>query len=76
MAKRQTRRSVSIKGATYLRAKALAAKNADSVSNLLERLIANACDAAEIRKFTRDEAIAARAPATPAEEIIRAHFTF
>lgn len=60
MAKRQTRRSISVKAETYARVELLALKRKDSCSNTLEELIDMACTAAGIPTVDRDQAIAAQ----------------
>ena len=81
MAKRQTRRSISVKGITYQRLKNFCEAQNLSVSGYLEDIIANRLDEANVpvpeRVDPRPEPSAkpAGAPHDP-DEIISQHFTF
>ena len=75
MAKRQTRRSISVKGITYQRLKDYCQAQGRSVSGYLEDIIAENLDAAGVPVPTRVEP--APAPKTvEKEDIISQHFTF
>jgi hypothetical protein len=77
MAKRQTRRSISVKGITYQRLRNYCEAQNLSVSGYLEEIIAERLDGAGVpipeRVDPRPEA-QTKAPET--EEIISQHFTF
>lgn len=75
MAKRQTRRSISVKGITYQRLKDYCEAAGLSVSGYLEEIIAEKLDAAGVPVPT---AVKPRptAKTSDAEEIISQHFTF
>lgn len=75
MAKRQTRRSISVKGITYQRLKDYCDAEGRSVSGLLEEIIAERLDAAGVPVPT---VLRPRAPRKEpvAEEIVSQHFTF
>lgn len=81
MAKRQTRRSISVKGITYQRLKNFCEAQNLSVSGYLEDIIANRLDEANVpvpeRVDPRPEPSAkpAGGPHDP-DEIISQHFTF
>lgn len=80
MAKRQTRRSISVKGITYQRLKNFCEAQGLSVSGYLEDIIANRLDEANVpvpeRVDPRPEpAAVTKAPHDP-DEIISQHFTF
>jgi hypothetical protein len=72
MAKRQTRRSISVKGITYQRLKDFCDTNALSVSGYLEEIIAERLDAAGVPVPTVLKGKAEEEP----EEIVSQHFTF
>ncbi|MEX1368543.1 MAG: hypothetical protein AB1Z98_35770 [Nannocystaceae bacterium] len=78
MAKRQTRRSISVKGITYQRLKNFCETQGMSVSGYLEDIIAARLDEAHVpvpeRVDPRPEP-AVKAPHEK-EEIISQHFTF
>lgn len=76
MAKRQTRRSISVKGITYQRLKDYCDATGCSVSGYLEEIIAEKLDAAGIPVPTVLKARPERKPETQAEEIVSQHFTF
>jgi hypothetical protein len=80
MAKRQTRRSISVKGITYQRLKDYCDATGKSVSGYLEDIIAEKLDAAgapiptvlKPRVQRKEEAVVEDEP----EEIVSQHFTF
>jgi hypothetical protein len=78
MAKRQTRRSISVKGLTYQRLKNFCEEQNMSVSGYLEQIIADRLDAANVpvpeKVDPRPAAKPANAPQS--EDIISQHFTF
>ena len=76
MAKRQTRRSISVKGITYQRLKDYCDTNNISVSGFLEDIIAERLDAAGVPVPTVLKARPERKAEVPAEEIVSQHFTF
>ncbi|MCA9713895.1 MAG: hypothetical protein H6713_09785 [Myxococcales bacterium] len=75
MAKRQTRRSISVKGITYQRLKDYCEASGISVSGYLEEIIAEKLDAAGVPV---PKAVKPRpAPkAVDSDEIVSQHFTF
>jgi hypothetical protein len=79
MAKRQSRRSISVKGITYQRLKNFCESTGLSVSGYLEDIIAAKLDAANVPV---PEKVEPRPKAKPVEagqggeEIISQHFTF
>ena len=75
MAKRQTRRSISVKGLTYQRLKNFCEAQGLSVSGYLEGIIASRLDEAQVPVPERVEHRPAPKPAAH-EEIISQHFTF
>jgi hypothetical protein len=80
MAKRQTRRSISVKGITYQRLKDYCDATGKSVSGYLEDIIAEKLDAAgapiptvlKPRVQRKEEPVVEDEP----EEIVSQHFTF
>ena len=78
MAKRQTRRSISVKGLTYQRLKNFCEEQNLSVSGYLEQIIADRLDEANVPVPERVDPRPATKPATgeQREEIISQHFTF
>ena len=77
MAKRQTRRSISVKGITYQRLKDFCDGSGRSVSGYLEEIIAERLDAAGAPTPTVLKPRPDRKEEQPAsEEIVSAHFTF
>jgi len=76
MAKRQTRRSISVKGITYQRLKDYCDARGVSVSGYLEEIIAEKLDAAGVPVPTVLRARPQRKAEAPAEEIVSQHFTF
>jgi hypothetical protein len=76
MAKRQTRRSISVKGITYQRLKDFCDNNALSVSGYLEEIIAERLDAAGVPVPTVLKARPERKAEEQPEEIVSQHFTF
>lgn len=82
MAKRQTRRSISVKGITYQRLKNFCEAQNLSVSGYLEDIIANRLDEANVpvpeRVDPRPEPPVGVKPGAPhdPDEIISQHFTF
>lgn len=75
MAKRQTRRSISVKGITYQRLKNYCQAHGVSVSGYLEEIIAEKLDAAGVP--VPDYVEPRPAPkAVHSDEIISQHFTF
>jgi hypothetical protein len=76
MAKRQTRRSISVKGITYQRLKNFCEEQSLSVSGYLEDIIAAKLDAANVPVPERvDPRPKPKASGEP-EEIVSQHFTF
>ena len=75
MAKRQTRRSISIKGINYQRLKDFCDENGRSVSGFLEDIIAEKLDAAGVPVPTVLRPRPGR-PKARTEEISSQHFTF
>jgi hypothetical protein len=75
MAKRQTRRSISVKGLTYQRLKNFCEEQGLSVSGYLEQIIADNLDAENVPV---PEHLEVRPKPKPIEsdEIISQHFTF
>ncbi len=75
MAKRQTRRSISVKGITYQRLKDYCEASGISVSGYLEEIIAEKLDAAGVPV---PKAVKPRpAPkVVDSDEIVSQHFTF
>jgi hypothetical protein len=76
MAKRQTRRSISVKGITYQRLKDFCDTNSLSVSGYLEEIIAERLDAAGVPVPTVLKARPERKAEEQPEEIVSQHFTF
>ena len=76
MAKRQTRRSISVKGITYQRLKDYCDAEGKSVSGFLEEIIAARLDAAGVPVPTVLKPRPQRKPAAETEEIVSQHFTF
>jgi hypothetical protein len=82
MAKRQTRRSISVKGITYQRLKNFCEAQNLSVSGYLEDIIANRLDEANVpvpeRVDPRPEPTTTKPAGGPhdPDEIISQHFTF
>ena len=76
MAKRQTRRSISVKGITYQRLKDYCDATGCSVSGYLEEIIAEKLDAAGVPVPTVLKARPERKADTQTEEIVSQHFTF
>jgi hypothetical protein len=76
MAKRQTRRSISVKGITYQRLKDFCDTNNLSVSGYLEEIIAERLDAAGVPVPTVLKARPERKSEEQPEEIVSQHFTF
>lgn len=77
MAKRTTRRSISVKGITYQRLKDYCDANNKSVSGYLEEILAEKLDAAGAPMPTVLKPRAARKKASAStEEIVSQHFTF
>ena len=75
MAKRQTRRSISVKGITYQRLKNYCQAHGISVSGYLEEIIAEKLDAAGVPVPDFVEPRASPKPVN-ADEIVSQHFTF
>jgi hypothetical protein len=83
MAKRQTRRSISVKGITYQRLKDYCDATGKSVSGYLEDIIAEKLDAAgapiptvlKARPQRKEEESTSTSSEQP-EEIVSQHFTF
>jgi hypothetical protein len=79
MAKRQTRRSISVKGLTYQRLKDYCDAHDRSISGFLEDLIAEKLDALGVPAPTVLRPLsppASKKPKAEADEIISQHFTF
>lgn len=80
MAKRQTRRSISVKGITYQRLKNFCEAQNLSVSGYLEDIIAERLDAANVpvpeRVEPRPQAKPLEQTTPTGEPIISQHFTF
>ena len=75
MAKRQTRRSISVKGITYQRLKDYCDREGRSVSGFLEEVLAEKLDAANVPIPTVLAPRPQRKNSEP-EEIVSQHFTF
>jgi len=78
MAKRQTRRSISVKGITYQRLKNFCETQGLSVSGYLEDIIGKRLDEADVPVPERVEPrpeVAVKSPHEP-DTIISQHFTF
>ena len=76
MAKRQTRRSISVKGITYQRLKNYCEDQGLSVSGYLEQIIAQNLDAEDVPVPERVEPRPESKPVGEGDEIISQHFTF
>ena len=76
MAKRQTRRSISVKGITYQRLKDYCDTHDLSVSGYLEDLIAEKLDAAGVPVPAILKPRPTRKTASDPDEIVSQHFTF
>ncbi len=77
MAKRQTRRSISVKGITYQRLKNFCESQGMSVSGYLEDIIASRLDEANVPVPEKVEPRPEPSTKAPHEdEIISQHFTF
>ena len=76
MAKRQTRRSISVKGITYQRLKDYCDTHDLSVSGYLEEIIAEKLDAAGVPVPTVLKPRPVRKNAVESDEIVSQHFTF
>ena len=77
MAKRQTRRSISVKGITYQRLKNYCESQGMSISGFLEDIIAARLDAERVPVPKRVEPTPSPAPeAMSSEDIASQHFTF
>ena len=78
MAKRQTRRSISVKGITYQRIKGFCDANGSSVSGYLEEIIAEKMEAAGVDVTPEMEKAAARTYPTRSEPEgpVEQYFTF
>lgn len=74
MAKRQTRRSISVKGVTYQRLKNYCKDK--PISDLIERLVAAHLDAEGVPVPKVIEGRPGRPPKVFTEDIISQHFTF
>lgn len=75
MAKRQTRRSISVKGLTYQRLKNYCEAQGLSVSGYIEDIISQRLDAANVPVPERVDPRPQQQRIEP-EEIISQHFTF
>ncbi|HRI07139.1 MAG TPA: hypothetical protein PKW35_04935 [Nannocystaceae bacterium] len=76
MAKRQTRRSISVKGITYQRLKDYCEAYGLSVSGYLEDIIAEKLDAAGVPVPTVVKHEPAPQKPVDVDEIVSQHFTF
>lgn len=76
MAKRQTRRSISVKGITYQRLKDYCDAHDLSVSGYLEEIIAEKLDAAGVPVPTVLKPRPTRKTTVESDEIVSQHFTF
>ena len=76
MAKRQTRRSISVKGITYQRLKDFCDAHDKSVSGFLEEIIAERLDAAGVPVPSVLKPRPQRSAMPEQEEIVSQHFTF
>ena len=78
MAKRQTRRSISVKGITYQRLKNFCEEGGLSVSGYLEQIIADKLDSQNVPVPERVEPrpVAAKPNESDEASIPSAHFTF
>ena len=76
-ANKGSRRSISVRGATYARAKAYCESEGLAVSGFVEDLIREALDAAGAPEVTAPlKCYGKREPELTTEEAIGAHFTF
>lgn len=79
MGRRQTRRSISVKGITYQRLKNFCESQGMSISGYLEDIIASRLDEARVpvpeKVEPRPEPVTVKAQRDPGE-IISQHFTF
>jgi hypothetical protein len=75
MAKRQTRRSISVKGITYQRLKNYCEAQGVSISGYLEAIIAEKLDVAGVPVPEKVEP-RPKPKTLPSDEIISQHFTF
>ena len=79
MAKRQTRRSISVKGITYQRLKNFCEESGVSVSGYLEQIIADKLDAQNVPVPEKVEPRPTTSPKQPEQNepsIVSQHFTF
>jgi hypothetical protein len=76
MAKRQTRRSISVKGITYQRLKDYCESTGLSVSGYLEEIIAEKLDAAGVPVPTVVKPRTSAKLVEGGEDIVSQHFTF
>lgn len=76
MAKRQTRRSISVKGITYQRLKDYCEAYGLSVSGYLEEIIAEKLDAAGVPVPTVVKPQRPQPKLPESDEIVSQHFTF
>jgi len=79
MAKRQTRRSISVKGITYQRLKNFCEDQGVSVSGYLEQIIADKLDAQNVpvpEKVEPRPETAVKQPESEGPSIVSQHFTF
>jgi hypothetical protein len=76
MAKRQTRRSISVSGATYHRVKAYCESTGQSVSGYVEQLIGERMDEAGVPVPEVVPSYPRPKPVVYAEDIDSAHWTF
>ncbi len=76
MAKRQTRRSISVKGITYQRLKNYCENQNVSVSGYLESIIAERLDEANVPVPEKVEPRPSASKEPVTENIISQHFTF
>lgn len=76
MARRQTRRAISVKGLTYQRLKKFCDANGVSVSGWLEQIIHNKLDALGAPQETILIPRTPKKKKAETEEIVSQHFTF
>ena len=76
MAKRQTRRSISVKGITYQRLKNFCEDQDISVSGYLESIIAERLDEAKVPVPEKVDPRPSAGKEPHKEEIVSQHFTF
>lgn len=76
MAKKQTRRSISLKGTTYARIKRHCEETGESISGYLEKVAAQDLTAKGVPEWSGPLPRPSSRRNEPVEEIAAAHFTF